>query len=197
MMSNRTIVSRAIGAIILGTGIWCLYLTVTSASFALSTGGINGMPFDMRITDVVSSGVTMIFSCLFLLSGVSSILRSKDMQINYYPTLLKLATLIILILLSVLARSEYEATTKISFEESRGLPFAFLTFTEIRGVCNAGIVFWKCRFFDNLNILALIIDVLIIYTVVCVGVRALFESSIMNIINGSSKPAARFRVNGG
>ncbi len=164
----------------LGTSIWCLYLTAISASFALSAGGINGMPIDMRIAAVVSSGASMIFACLFLFGGAASILRSEEMQINFSPTMLTLATLIILIILSVLARFEYEATTKISWEESRGLPFPFLAFTEIRGVCNAGIMFWKCRSFDNLNLLTLIIDVLFIYAIVCVGVRALFELSTLN-----------------
>ena len=145
---------------------------------ALSTGGINGMPVDMRIMAIISSGVTMIFSCLFLFSGASSILRNKGTQINYYPTLLNMAMLIILIVLSVLALSEYRATSKISWEESRGLPFSFLTFTEIRGICNAGIAFWKCRSFENLSLVALIIDVLIVYAVICVGVGTLFESRI-------------------
>ena len=123
---------------------------------------------------------------------------SEEIQVNYFPSLLKIASLIILILLSILARTGYDPTTKMSWEESRGLPFAFLTFTEIRGVCSLGIMFWKCRFFDNLNLLALIIDVVIIYAVVCVGVRAMFESSIMNSNNGSSKKAeVIFKVNGG
>jgi hypothetical protein len=173
-------VSRTIGTIIFGTGIWCLYVTLTSASFALSPGGIHGMPIDMRITAAVSSGVAIIYSFLFLYGGAAGIVRNKEKHINFHPTLFKCTTLIILVVLSILARSEYGATTKISFDESRGLPFAFLTFTEIRGVCNAGIMFWKCRFYDNLNPLVLLIDVLIIYAVVCMEVEALLKSWVMS-----------------
>jgi len=180
LTGTRNIAPWAIGLIISGTGIWCLYLTVVSAIFALSPGGINGMPNDMRITALISIGVMVIFSCLFLLSGASSMFLSQRMQIHYQPTLLKVMTLILLIVLSVFAQVEYEATSKISWAESRGIPFAFLNFTEIRAVCNAGIEFWKCRSFENLNPLALIIDLLIIYSVVCVTTEILSGSRITN-----------------
>jgi hypothetical protein len=164
---------------------------------ALSTGGIHGMPVDMRIMAIVSSGVTMIFSCLFLFSGASSILRNKGTQTNYYPTLLNVAMLVILLVLSVLALSEYRATSKVSWEESRGLPFSFLTFTEIRGLCNAGIAFWKCRSFNNLNLQALIMDVLIIYPVVCIGVQVFFELPTLNSKTWLFKNSSEIKVNGG
>ena len=129
---------------------------------------------------LISSGVTMVFSCLFLFGGRSSILRNKEAQINYSPTLPNVAMLIILIILSALALSEYNATSKISWQESRGLPFSFLTLTEIRGICNAGIVFWKCRSFENLNPLVLIMDILIVYSAICVSVQTMFESRFSN-----------------
>jgi hypothetical protein len=190
---KQKIASWIIGVITLGTGIWCLYLTVESALFALSRGGINGMPIDMRITAIVSTGVTMIFSCLFIFSGASNMLRRQTMQVNYSPTLLKVAMLISLIVFSVLARVEYEATSKISWEESRGLPFAFLTFTEIRGLCKTGIIFWECRSIYSLRPMAFMMDVLIVYFVVCTAVQTLFELSTLNLKNGYSKPAVKLR----
>jgi len=196
-MSNRKIVSWTLGTIILGTGIWCLYLTAKSALLALPTGGLDGMPIDMRIMAFISSGVTMIFSCLFLLSGASSILRNKGTQINYYPTLLNMAMLIILLVLSVFALPEYRATSKISWEESRGLPFAFLTFTEIRGICDAGVAFWKCRSFENLSLRALIIDSLIVYAVICVSVGTLFELRISNPKRWLLKRSDQIKESGG
>jgi hypothetical protein len=108
-------------------------------------------------------------------------LRSQTMQVNYSPTLLKVAMLIILIVFSVIARVEYEATSKISWEESRGLPFTFLTSTEIRGLCKTGIIFWECRSFYSLSPMAFIIDVLIVYLVVCAAVQTLFELSTLNL----------------
>jgi len=119
------------------------------------------------------------------------------MQVNYYPTLLKVAALIFLIVLSILARFEYEATSKISWQESRGLPFAFLTFTEIRGLCNAGIAFWKCRSFESINLLVLITDILIIYFMVCASVQTLFGLSTSNSKQWSLKYSGQIKANDG
>jgi hypothetical protein len=193
-MSRKT-VSWAIGVIISGIGIWCLYLTAKSALFALSTGGINGMPVDMRIMAILSSGVTMIFSCLFLFSGVVHIFGYKGTQINYRPTLLHLLILAIFIALSVLALSEYRATSKISWEESRGLPFSFLTL--IRGVCNAGIAVWKCRSFESINPLVLITDILIVYFAVCASVQAFFGLSTFSSRRWFLKDSSQIKANGG
>ncbi len=167
----------AIGIIFLSIGVWCLALTAKSATLALSAGGADGMPIDMRMMAIISSAVAVIFSFLFLFSGGTSVLRSKITQPSYYPTLPKVAILVVLIALSVLARAEYQPTTKITWEEARGLPFPFLTLTEIRGPCNAGIAFWTCRSFENLSPLVWGIDVLMAYGVICVVVQILFELS--------------------
>jgi hypothetical protein len=194
---KQKIASWAIGLITIGVGVWCLDVTSKSALFALSPGGINGMPIDMRITAIVSTGVTVIFSFLFLFSGAASIIRIQKMQVNYSPTLLKVAILILLVVLSVFARTGYEATSKISWEESRGLPFAFLTLTEIRGLCNTGIIFWECRSIYNLNLMAFIIDAIIIYFTVCIGVQTVFELSTLVSEKWLLKNSSEIKVSGG
>jgi len=134
------------------------------------------LPFDVRMMALISFGVIVIFFGLFLFGGASRILQSGAKQISYSPTLPNVAMLIVLVILSVLALSEYRATSKISWTESRGLPFSFVTFTEIRGVCSGGIEFWKCRSLESLNPAALIIDVLVVYSVICIIAEALSVS---------------------
>jgi hypothetical protein len=167
-----------------------------STLLAFSTGGLDGMPIDMRIMAFISIGVTMIFSCLFLFSGASSIIRSKVTRINYSPTMLNVAMLAVLIFLSVLALSEYSATSKISMAESRGLPFPFLALTEVRGICHTGMAFWQCRLFENLNPLLLIIDVLIVYVAICVSIQTVSEPRIFDPKHRSLNPSDPIRESG-
>jgi hypothetical protein len=175
MTTKPKIVSWTTGIAAIGICFWCLYWTIENALFALSPGGIHGMAIDMRITAVLSTLTTMIFTCLFFLRGTSSILRNHKIQTNISPTPLKLVALILLMVLSVFARLDYEATTKVTFVESRGIPFAFLTVTEIRGLCSTGMIFWECRTIASFNFMALIANVLIIYYLICADLKTFFE----------------------
>jgi hypothetical protein len=137
-------------------------------------------PIDMRATFSVSSCIAMAIFLFLCASGIMSIRQGSTLadaggRTAFHLTLPKSIVLIVLIALSILALSEYQPTTKITWEESRGVPLAFLTVTETRGPCSAGAAFWKCRFVENFHPLQLIANAMIIYYAVCVGSQAVQE----------------------
>jgi hypothetical protein len=134
-------------------------------------------PIDKRVTFFVSSCIAMVFFLFLCISGIVSIRQGSMLEDTggltaFHLTLPKSTVLIVLIALSILALSEYRATTMITWEESRGVPLAFLTVTETRGPCLAGAAFWKCRFVENFHLLQLIANTMIIYYAVCVSSQA-------------------------
>ena len=171
------IIFWACGIVLISLSIWCLYL---AAKFGLWAIRLETTPIDMRATFFVSSCIAMVFFSFLCISGIMSIRQVSTLEdagglTAFHLTLPKSTALIVLIALSVLALSEYQATTKITWEESRGIPLAFLTVTETRGPCLAGAAFWKCRFVEDFHPLQLIANAMVIYYAVCVSSQAVQE----------------------
>lgn len=86
------------------------------------------------------------------------------LKINYLrPNLLILT--ILLVALS-LTWNEHEATSKVTWKESRGAPWPFLTLTEYRGPCPPRNFCTELQI-DTLHPWALLLDILSWYVVCC------------------------------
>ena len=85
------------------------------------------------------------------------------------PNVQKIIILFVLLSLSLLIATEQKATSKVTWQEIRGTPLAFLTVTEFRGPCGPsedGIC--SMYFVDGINFFALLINIVGLYLIACV-----------------------------
>jgi hypothetical protein len=170
----KEIVLWACGVILIGFSVWCLHLSIR---FGLWTISLNPTPIDIRLTFFVSVCVTLAFFLLMLIAGIFSFfLGSKTDSIGmlavFRLSIAKLAILVVLLTLSVLALSEYGYTTKITVEERRGVPLSFTTVGELRVMCISGLALWKCRHVEEIHSVQLLANALMIYYSVCIIAQA-------------------------
>jgi hypothetical protein len=81
----------------------------------------------------------------------------------------KIVVLLVFLSVSLLIVTEQKATSKVTWEEVRGAPLAFLTITEFRGPCGpseGGIC--SMYFVDEINYFALLMNVIGLYLIVCI-----------------------------
>ena len=83
------------------------------------------------------------------------------------PTVIKLAILVAIVSITLLVAIEREATSKVTWNESRGAPFPFLTLVEYRGPCPP-LNFCTKVSSHSLRPLALLVDILGWYAVSCI-----------------------------
>jgi hypothetical protein len=83
------------------------------------------------------------------------------------PSLFKFASMAILLALSLLVVTQYAATSKVTWEETRGVPLEFITLARYRGPCGPEGAF--CHRYDVLALhpFPLALDVLSLYLVSC------------------------------
>jgi len=79
----------------------------------------------------------------------------------------KLLVLVALVLMTMLVVVSREATSKVSWEQMRGIPFPFLVITEYRGPCQPLNTFCIDLFFQRIYPIELLKDILIWYVVSC------------------------------
>lgn len=83
------------------------------------------------------------------------------------PSPFKLASTLILLALSLLVVTQCAATSKVTWEETRGVPLEFITLVKYRGSCGPDGAF--CYRYDVLALhpFPLALDVLILYLISC------------------------------
>lgn len=85
------------------------------------------------------------------------------------PTWVKLLVLAILISITLLVVIERQATSKVTWNESRGAPLPFLTLAGYQGPCPP-LSFCTKVFFHALHPIEMLLDILVWYVVSCVFV---------------------------
>lgn len=158
-------------AILAGLGIWCLY-----SAFKLGISSVvefGSAPADTRIAALVSCIVGIFFFIFTGVSGASSfylgIAATKiSIRNTFRLSLLKLVVLIAVIGISVFAFSERNPTTKVTWEENRGVPLAFLVVTELRGP-----VWPTRRVYESVSFFPLLANISVTYYAICVSGQTL------------------------
>ncbi len=84
----------------------------------------------------------------------------------FRPGLIKLIILIITMLLASFVTIGYEATSKVSWEENRGIPLSFLTIVGYAGPCSESL-YCRDASIQTFRPLELLLDVLIWYGFSC------------------------------
>jgi len=98
------------------------------------------------------------------------------------PNFQKVVVLVIFILMTTSIIVYREPTSKVSWDQLRGIPFPFLALTEYRGPCPPTNAFCVKFFFQEVRLVELLQNILIWYLVSC------FLVSVFGLIGG------RFRV---
>ncbi len=90
-------------------------------------------------------------------------------KIGYFlkPNLSKVIVLVILILMFIPLVAYREPTSKVTWDEIRGMPFPFLMLTEYRGPCPPANTFCVKSSFQELRFIELIKSILFWYPVSC------------------------------
>jgi hypothetical protein len=83
------------------------------------------------------------------------------------PKFIKLVILIIITLLASIAVTEYKETSKVTWEESRGVPWSFLTVIGYHGPCYQ-LEYCRKVHIQTLRPLELLVDILVWYIVSCI-----------------------------
>ena len=84
------------------------------------------------------------------------------------PSFSKILVLVILISMTILVIVHSEATSKVSWDQMRGIPFPFLMLTEYRGSCLPSNAFCVKVYFERIFPIELIKNILVWYVVSCV-----------------------------
>ncbi len=84
------------------------------------------------------------------------------------PNLLQLAIWVILLALLLSVATQRIATSKVTWEETRGIPLAFATFGEYRGPCGPEGDFCVKFGVQSLYPFPLALDILILYLTSCI-----------------------------
>jgi hypothetical protein len=166
----KTLFLWTCGLILVGLSAWCLQLSIKFGLWAISPAPT---PIDARLTFIASVCVTLGFFSLLFFAGILSFYLGStpdtaDMQAVYCPSFAKLAILVTLLIVSVLALSDYRYTTKVTVEETRGVPLPFLTVGELRGICVPGFAIWSCRHVKQVLPLQFVANILILHYAVYV-----------------------------
>jgi hypothetical protein len=159
-----------LGAVILvGLGIRCVVLAGRFGLWVI-------MPrasLNNRILALISLLVELTLGLLLILGGAFSAYLGgigkasvRNLWFLLRPSFPKLVILIILIALSVFALTERVPTSKVTWQENRGVPLAFLSLTEHR--LGPGLNFCMRRYLDAFEPFLLISNGLIFYYVTCV-----------------------------
>jgi hypothetical protein len=85
----------------------------------------------------------------------------------FRPGLFKVVVLVVAMSLTLLVIVEREATSKVSWDQTRGAPFPFLVLTEYRGPCPPLNDFCIRFYFQAIYPVELLLDALIWYIVSC------------------------------
>ena len=88
------------------------------------------------------------------------------------PNLARIILLVLLVVMTSLIAVDYQATSKVSWHEKRGVPLAFVAISVYKGPCDEG---GLCREADieKISLNALIVDVVVWYLASCVVVSGL------------------------
>ena len=84
------------------------------------------------------------------------------------PNLLQLGIWAVLLALLLSVATQRVATTKVTWEETRGIPLAFVTFWEYRGPCGPEEGFCRRSGIEALHLFPLALDILILYLISCI-----------------------------
>lgn len=168
------VISWGSGLVLIGLSIWCLRSALQCGLPSILPDRISiGSPV-MTLISLTGGVAFFLFLCL---GGVFSAYLGSTRNASstwslLQPNSLKLAVLASLIAFSVLVLSERTATSKITWRETRGAPLAFLTVTEYRGP-DVDLGYRIFRVFENLNALALAVDISVVYYAICTSAEAL------------------------
>lgn len=168
--SNRAILLFS-AVVLVSLGIWCFVLAVRFGLWAIAPRE----SLNNRMLALISLLIELTLGLLLILGGTISVYLDRigkagigNLWSLLHPSFAKLVTLIILIALSVFALTERTATSKLTWQENRGVPLAFLSLTEHRGPCGPDFNFCTSRHFDALYPLQLVADGLVLYYATCV-----------------------------
>ena len=84
------------------------------------------------------------------------------------PNFYKVLVLAILILITLLVIVHRVPTSKVSWDQMRGMPFPFLVLTEYRGPCTPLNTFCVKYYFQEIYIIELLKNILIWYVASCI-----------------------------
>jgi hypothetical protein len=84
------------------------------------------------------------------------------------PNLLKVVSLAVLLMPSLLVVVQREATSLVTWEQRRGMPLAFVTLDEFRGPCAPSGEFCHRLTIRSLDLFSMVFDVLMLYLIACV-----------------------------
>ena len=90
------------------------------------------------------------------------------------PNFIKMLVAFVLVITTVFVLVHREATSKVSWEQLRGIPYPFLVLTEYRGPCPPDNIFCVEVYFQKVNPIKMIVNMFIWYLVSCV-IIGIFE----------------------
>ena len=97
----------------------------------------------------------------------------KDWVTFFYPSLKKILILLVLITVATLVKTHVDATSKVSWNVERGIPFTYLDTTLYKGPCPTK-PYCETETIEALYFIPLITNIAVWYVISCI-VSLLFE----------------------